>query len=148
MAKVWTRIRQTIERHGSAAMLSVIDAAGSAPRESGARIVLQPDGGFFGTIGGGRLEYEAMARARATLAAGCGAAEFRDWPLGPNLGQCCGGMVRTLTETFDAADLAAVRRFEEMEQSGAFATASRLDATGRIVRALASHAALGTSPRA
>ena len=64
MAKVWTRIRQTIERRGSAAMLSVIDAAGSVPRESGARIVLQPDGGFFGTIGGGRLEYEAMARAR------------------------------------------------------------------------------------
>ena len=62
MAKVWTRIRQTIERHGSAALLSVIGAAGSVPRETGARIVLQPDGGFFGTIGGGRLEYEAMAR--------------------------------------------------------------------------------------
>ena len=134
MAKVWTRIRQTIERHGSAALLSVIDAAGSAPRESGARIVLQPDGGFFGTIGGGRLEYEAMARARATLARGRGPAEFRDWPLGPNLGQCCGGMVRTLTETFDATDLAAVRRFEAMEKSGAFATASRLDAEGRIAR--------------
>ena len=79
-----------------------------------------------------------------TLAAGRGAAEFRDWPLGPNLGQCCGGMVRTLTETFDAADLAAVRRFEEMEKSGAFATASRLDANGRIVRALASHATAET----
>jgi xanthine dehydrogenase accessory factor len=134
MAKVWTRIRQTIERHGSAALLSVIDAAGSVPRESGARIVLQPDGGFFGTIGGGRLEYEAMARARATLARGRGPAEFRDWPLGPNLGQCCGGMVRTLTETFDAADLASVRRFEALEKSGAFATASRLDDEGRIAR--------------
>ena len=134
MAKVWTRIRQTIERHGSAALQSVIDAAGSVPRESGARIVLQPDGGFFGTIGGGRLEYEAMARARATLARGRGPAEFRDWPLGPNLGQCCGGVVRTLTETFDATDLTAVRRFEAMEKSGAFATASRLDAEGRIAR--------------
>ena len=67
MAKVWTRIRQTIERHGSAALLSVVGAAGSVPRESGARIVLQPDGGFFGTIGGGRLEYEAIAAARAAL---------------------------------------------------------------------------------
>src|ERR1700680_576040 len=52
MAKVWTRIRQTIERRGSAALLSVVGAAGSVPRESGARIVLQPDGGFFGSIGG------------------------------------------------------------------------------------------------
>ena len=85
MAKVWTRIRQTIERHGSAALLSA--AAGSVPRESGARIVLQSDGGFFGSIGGGRLEYEAIAAARAVLAAGRGEAQFRDWPLGLNLGQ-------------------------------------------------------------
>lgn len=140
MAKIWTRIRETIERHGSAALLSVIDAAGSVPRESGARIVLQPDGGFFGTIGGGRLEYEAIARARAALARGRGPAEFRDWPLGPNLGQCCGGRVRTLTETFDEADLAAVRHFEEAEMSGAFATVSRLDDNGRITRTLVAHA--------
>ena len=64
MAKVWARIRETIERHGSAGLLSVVGSAGSVPRESGARIVLQPDRGFFGTIGGGRLEYEAIAAAR------------------------------------------------------------------------------------
>src|SRR3984957_1580403 len=137
MANVWARIRETVERHGSAGLVSVIDSAGSVPRESGARLVGRPDGAFFGTIGGGRLEYEALATARTVLAAGRGAAEFRDWPLGPNLGQCCGGMVRTLTETFDAADLAAVRRFEEMEQSGAFVTASRVDGDGRITRLLA-----------
>ena len=148
MAKVWTRIRQTIERHGCAALLSVIDAAGSVPRESGARIVLQPDGGFFGTIGGGRLEYEAIARARAALADGRVPAEFRDWPLGPNLGQCCGGMVRTLTETFDTADLAAVRRFEKAEMSGAFATASRIDENGRIARRLTPHADVETRQNA
>ena len=87
MAKVWTRIRQTIERHGSAALLSAVGAAGSLPRESGARIVLQSDGGLFGSIGGGRLEYEAIVAARAALAAGRGGAQFRDWPLGLNLGQ-------------------------------------------------------------
>jgi xanthine dehydrogenase accessory factor len=116
--------------------VSVVGSAGSVPRESGARIVLQPAGGFFGTIGGGRLEYEAIAAARVALKAGRGQAEFRDWPLGPNLGQCCGGMVKTLTETFDAGDLAAVRRLEEAEQAGAFATASGLGDDGRIARAL------------
>ena len=70
MAKVWTRIRQTIERHGSAAFLSAVCAAGSVPRETRALTVLQSDGGFFGAIGGGRLEYEAIAAARAALAAG------------------------------------------------------------------------------
>ena len=135
MAKVWARIRQTIERHGAAGLISVIGAAGSVPRESGARIVLQPDGGFFGTIGGGRLEYEALAVARAVLAAGRGEAQFRDWPLGPNLGQCCGGMVKTLTETFDENDLAVMRRLEEIEKAGAFDALARLGEDGRIVRA-------------
>ena len=137
MAKVWTRIRETIERHGSAALVSVVGAAGSVPRESGARIVLQPNGGFFGTIGGGQLEYAAIDAARNALAGGRGKAEFRDWPLGPNLGQCCGGMVKTLTETFDANDLVAVRRLEAAEQAGAFATHSQLDDEGRIARTLA-----------
>jgi xanthine dehydrogenase accessory factor len=84
---LWTCIRQTIERHGSAALLSAVGAAGSVPRESSARIVLQSDGGFFGSIGGGRLEYEAIVAARAALAAGRGGAQFRDWRLGLNLGQ-------------------------------------------------------------
>jgi xanthine dehydrogenase accessory factor len=137
MAKVWARIRETIERHGSAALVSVVGAAGSVPRESGARIVLQPNGGFFGTIGGGQLEYAAIDAAAKALAGGRGKAEFRDWPLGPNLGQCCGGMVKTLTETFDANDLAAVRRLEAAEQVGAFATHSQLDNEGRIARTLA-----------
>src|SRR5271163_3485441 len=137
MAKVWTRIRETIERHGAAGLVSVVGAAGSVPRGSGARIVLRPDGGFYGSIGGGRLEYEAIDEARAALAAGRGKARFRDWPLGPNLGQCCGGMVKTLTETFDAGDLAAVRRFERAEQSGVFVIVSRLGEDGRIARAIA-----------
>src|ERR1700728_5269714 len=134
MAKVWARIRETIERHGSAALVSVVGAAGSVPRESGARIVLQPNGGFFGTIGGGQLEYAAIDAAGKALAGGRGKAEFRDWPLGPNLGQCCGGMVKTLTETFDAGDIEMVRRLEDAEKAGAFATVSGLDDGGRIER--------------
>ncbi len=139
MAKVWARIRETIERHGAAGLISVIGAAGSVPREAGARVVLQPDGGFFGTVGGGRLEYEAIAAARAVLAAGRGKAQFRDWPLGPNLGQCCGGMVKTLTETFDRSDLVTVHRFEQAEKAGAFDAMSRLADDGRIVRTLTPH---------
>src|SRR5579864_2425188 len=126
MAKVWARIRETIERHGAAGLLSVVGAAGSVPRETGARIVLRPDGGFYGSIGGGRLEYEAIAAARAALRDGRGQAQFRDWPLGPNLGQCCGGLVKTLTETFDMRDMPAVRRLEEAEKAGAFVTLSRV----------------------
>jgi xanthine dehydrogenase accessory factor len=139
MAKVWARIRETIDRHGSAGLVSVIDVDGSAPREAGARLVVQPDGGFFGTIGGGRLEFEAIAAARAALAKGRGRAEFRNWPLGPNLGQCCGGRVRTLTETFDARDAVTVSHLAEAELSGVFVTMSRISDDGRIARVFAPH---------
>jgi xanthine dehydrogenase accessory factor len=144
MAKVWARIRETIERHGSAGLISVVGAAGSVPREAGARIVLRPDGDFFGTIGGGRLEYEAIAAARTALSAGRGRAQIRDWPLGPNLGQCCGGMVKTLTETFNADDLVAVRHLEAAETAGAFGVESGFGPDGRIRRALAPQGAAGT----
>src|SRR4029079_1902363 len=78
---------------------------------------------------------------RVALSAGRGAAVFRDWPLGPNLGQCCGGAVKTLTEIFDTTDLAALRRLEEAEKAGAFVADSRLDDDGRIARRIARGAA-------
>ena len=55
---VWSRIKEAIEGHGAAALVSVVAVAGSAPREAGARMVLRPDGGFWGTVGGGALEWE------------------------------------------------------------------------------------------
>ena len=74
------------------------------------------------------------SRGARALDAGRGKAQFRDWPLGPNLGQCCGGMVTTLTETFDAHDLAMVRQFEAAEKSGAFEASQPLGDDGRIAR--------------
>ena len=136
MAEIWRRIREGIERHGRAALVSVVGVAGSAPREVGARIVAAPDGGFSGTIGGGRLEYEVLAGAQAALTEGVRGAAFRDWPLGPNLGQCCGGAVTILTELFDADDLDSIRAFEQAESSGTFATTGRLN-QGRVARRVA-----------
>lgn len=49
-------------------------------------------GGFTGTVGGGHLEFDAIARARAALCGEALEAEVR-YPLGPGLGQCCGGVV-------------------------------------------------------
>lgn len=48
--------------------------------------------GFTGTVGGGHLEFDAIARARAALSGADLEPEVR-YPLGPGLGQCCGGVV-------------------------------------------------------
>ena len=67
MQLVWRRIQESLEKHRRAALVSIIKVEGSAPREVGARMVVQKDAGFFGTIGGGRLEYETLAVAEAAL---------------------------------------------------------------------------------
>ena len=134
MQLVWRRIQESLEKHRRAALVSIIKVEGSAPREVGARMVVQKDAGFFGTIGGGRLEYEALAVAEAALSAETLAASMRVWPLGPNLGQCCGGSVTTLIETFDAGDLDRVRELAATEEAGPFVTLSRMTEQGRIAR--------------
>ena len=70
----------------------VASAQGSTPREAGATMHVTADA-LHGTIGGGRLEWMAVAEAREMLAAGEDAGEM-DVPLGPEIGQCCGGRVR------------------------------------------------------
>ncbi|MBN9315589.1 MAG: xanthine dehydrogenase accessory protein XdhC [Devosia sp.] len=64
---------------------------GSSPREAGAFMLISA-GAIAGTIGGGALEYMVIDRARQVLRNG----EHRDdldIPLGPEIGQCCGGRV-------------------------------------------------------
>ena len=56
------------------------------------------ENGLAGTIGGGRLEHQTMKQARAILALEPGSWRVQDYPLGPLLGQCCGGRVRLLVE--------------------------------------------------
>ena len=69
----------------------IIRARGSTPREEGAEMMVGPDT-VTGTIGGGQLEYLAIDRARMMLAKGETQARM-DVPLGPDIGQCCGGRV-------------------------------------------------------
>ena len=107
--ETFRRLIEAIEAEGAAALITLAETAGSAPREAGARMVVRPSGGMYGTIGGGELEYEAVDEARAALAAGRGPARRRSVGLGPELGQCCGGRVVWRVETFDQRDLADAR---------------------------------------
>lgn len=74
-----------------AVVVAVSRARGSVPREAGTRMLVAADE-VRGTIGGGHLELKAIEAARRLLA---GADEPREphFPLGPALGQCCGGVV-------------------------------------------------------
>ncbi|HEY8004207.1 MAG TPA: XdhC family protein, partial [Phenylobacterium sp.] len=89
-----------VRRGGPLAMVSIVGARGSTPRESGARMLVRPDS-FSGTIGGVTLERQALDQARRLLAQDSRRHALQDYPLGPLLGQCCGGHVRLLIERLD-----------------------------------------------
>jgi len=97
----WTGHARDALQRGPAALVTILATEGSAPRGPGARMVVTATG-LAGTIGGGALEHEATAQARAILAHPPGSWRVQDYPLGPLLGQCCGGRVRLMVERLDA----------------------------------------------
>ncbi|KQM21165.1 xanthine dehydrogenase [Sphingomonas sp. Leaf24] len=79
------------------ALVTILATEGSAPRGAGTRMAVDA-AASFDTIGGGALEHQAIEQARAILAHPPGSWRVQDYPLGPLLGQCCGGRVRLLIE--------------------------------------------------
>jgi len=73
---------------------------GSSPREQGT-FMLVGRSDIFGTIGGGALEYMVIDHARRLIAKGQATAAM-DVPLGPEIGQCCGGRVGVSLRYADA----------------------------------------------
>jgi len=72
-------------------LVSIIRTEGSVPRGAGTWMLVSPQA-VQGTVGGGHLEFDAIARARAALDGAELPPELR-CALGPSLGQCCGGVV-------------------------------------------------------
>ena len=95
-------LRIAVATHGRVTRVVIAALKGSSPREVGAAMLVW-EGGQSGTIGGGALEYEAAARARALTQD-----RLSHHALGPELGQCCGGAVTLLSEVYDAARVGAL----------------------------------------
>ena len=104
----WLQDLARIGASGEAAVLITVAAAsGSTPRPAGTRMLVTRDA-LYGTIGGGHLEWKAMAEARRRLAGAAALADraqahppvasLVDYALGPSLGQCCGGAVSLVFE--------------------------------------------------
>ncbi len=93
----WLNALTDLEQRGIPAVLVTVAAVdGSAPREAGTKMVVTPETSI-GSIGGGTLEFRAIEIARHMLGGKQGPS-LRKFPLGPALGQCCGGHVTLLFE--------------------------------------------------
>src|SRR5579883_3227088 len=135
--QTFNRLVEALEAEGAGALVSLIKVEGSSPRESGARMVVRPSGAFNGTIGGGELEWRALAAAQKALTQGRGAPLRRTVLLGPDLAQCCGGRVEWLIETFDRRDAAEIEALAAAERQGPLVTQAVKTEEGRLSRRIA-----------
>lgn len=105
---------QTLLSEGPAILVEIEAVKGSSPREAGTFMLVSATR-IWETIGGGQFEYMAIDHARAILD-GRTEIDVLDIPLGPEIGQCCGG--RTLlrfTRVTDAVADALTKRMQDAE---------------------------------
>ena len=96
-------VSRAVTAYGKVIRIVIADVKGSAPRDAGVSMLVWADG-LSGTIGGGRMELEAIRSARALLADTNNPQVVRQ-TLGPTIKRCCDGAVTLVFEHFDAAKL-------------------------------------------
>ena len=123
------RARDLLQDGRQVAIVRLERVRGSAPREEGTLMLVTAEG-IFGTIGGGTMEWKAIAEAQRLLLSG-GKRSSARYLLGPDLGQCCGGQVEVVTTVADVTALNAFAAEEQDETRTLF-----LFGAGHVGRAL------------
>jgi xanthine dehydrogenase accessory factor len=133
-----------LDAHAQVAKVEVTEAKGSTPREAGTWMLVAPTA-IFGTIGGGQLEFMAIDEARKMLrpsprGAGPDEHSLLSIPLGPEIGQCCGGRVELSIRRVNDADRTTL--VEALAAADARLPAVLVFGGGHVGRALAQALAL------
>jgi xanthine dehydrogenase accessory factor len=119
------------ERHRCVFLL-VATTKGSVPREVGASMVVTANE-THGTIGGGHLELKAIEHAREMLLSNTTVATQRHFPLGPELGQCCGGAVSILFAPINETHREEIAKIAAIEEKGSDYEFTRVTDTNETV---------------
>lgn len=106
-------LQEFLETEEQVICVELARVRGSSPREKGARMFVSSNN-LLGTIGGGQLEYMAIDEARVMLRTGA-SDKWMDVPLGPEIGQCCGGRVEVLLSLMDADQKIAALELAQRE---------------------------------
>lgn len=107
-------IRAFLEACDAVTLVKIIEVQGSTPRETGAWMLVS-EASIFRTIGGGQLENMAIEKARQLLAKPSDVPVEMSIPLGPDIGQCCGGKVDLTIEILGQTALEEIARVFERE---------------------------------
>ncbi|WP_439522787.1 xanthine dehydrogenase accessory protein XdhC [Marivita sp.] len=120
--------------HASVIKIALTRVRGSSPRNEGTEMFVAPNA-LWGTIGGGQLEYLAIDAARDMLRDGALQRDM-DIPLGPEIGQCCGGRIEMRLTRMRASDKRVAQ--DRARQNDAALPHVYVLGAGHVGRALAS----------
>ncbi|KQZ95462.1 xanthine dehydrogenase accessory protein XdhC [Rhizobium sp. Root564] len=123
---------------GPAILLEIEAVKGSSPREAGTFMLVSATR-IWETIGGGQFEYMAIDHARAMLD-GRAEIDVLDIPLGPEIGQCCGG--RTLLRFTKVTDVVANALMTRMRKAEDQQPTVFIFGAGHVGKALANSLSL------
>ena len=87
--------------------VTMVDAVGSTPQDTGSKMLVTAAGLSSGTVGGGKVEFQAIQHAQTMLADTSGQApvhELVEWNLQRDVGMTCGGVVKLFFETYNHSD--------------------------------------------
>lgn len=94
----WITALSELQSRGQPCVLvTLVENAGSTPRDAGAKMLVSADS-CHDSIGGGKLEQHATALAREMLIRGEREPKLERLALGETLGQACGGSILLLLE--------------------------------------------------
>ena len=96
------RLNERAHAGGPFVVVTLIDVHGSTPADAGAKMVVDSSGRDFGTVGGGRIEAQAIAEAQSLIESG-EQTRFADWSLKADVGMTCGGRVRMFFEAWNTS---------------------------------------------
>jgi xanthine dehydrogenase accessory factor len=98
----------TLQHEGTGFVLVVlVEALGSTPQDTGAKMLVTARGLLAGTVGGGKVEAKAIELAQELLTAGTTAPRFVNWALKTDVGMTCGGSVKLYLEPHAAGGAGA-----------------------------------------
>jgi len=115
MENLYRDIAGLLEKGESLVVATIFDTSGSAPRTAGAKMVMRADGSILGTIGGGRLEADAIHLAGKVFSTGKALTHAFDLTSQDiaRTDMICGGRGEILIDFIDASDENTVKVYAE-----------------------------------
>ena len=84
--------------------VTLIEATGSTPQDAGSKMLVDESGRVHGTVGGGKVEHQAIEFAQQMLNDASRSREIVDWNLQRDIGMTCGGLVKLYFEVYNRDD--------------------------------------------